>query len=394
MRLLIILTKFRVVLCFVASCVLLSCEQQVISDIDGTNQEEEDIYLEVLTENEQEFITHLLKAELDIDILWPSFNGLREISIYIITDENKGIYINPAAPQEPKNIAIKNDVQGFRNIELYRNDSLHQFASSELELITNWFWTFSEYDGEDLLIVDLNYEDTNSFYYQYKNRFGFYHVSVLYHELFHVYSLSQEGTNYLGEGNSIRNEGEYPLTSETMPYVLLLYHVMIDAHQENDKEHQRKLLEYYVSIYKKLLELDPTENNLVRSHGLYQEKIEGAARYVEIFGTLNSLDNNTIEDPTHGYKNIGDNARNRNDVVTVYGLRLFYHSGAGAIHLLNSLGYENLDKDFLIPTNTTYDLARDFINLNEEELEIILENAKIEYQWGDIEERAIYLNNL
>ena len=61
---------------------------------------------------------------------------------------------------------------------------------------------------------------------------------------------------------------------------------------------------------------------------------------------------------------------------------------------MNSLGYENLDQGFLIPTNTSYDLARDFVDLSEEELENVLENAKEEYQWSDLEERAAYLASL
>ena len=231
------------------------------------------------------------------------------------------------------------------------------------------------------------------FYYQYKNRNGYFHVAAFWHELFHVYGFTVD-EDYFGIGNSIQDYDGLILTSETMPYILLLYDVMIDAYHVNDQESKRKLLEYYVSIYHKLLELDPTEDNLIRKHGLYLEKREGVARYIEVFGTLNSLGNNTIEDPTHGYQNLGENATTRQDVIDVYSFRIFYHTGAGAVYLLNSLGYENLDQGFLIPTNTSYDLARDFVDLSEEELENVLENAKEEYQWSDLEERAAYLASL
>jgi hypothetical protein len=382
----------RVFFCITIALTFFACEQgSVVEDEVIIIEEQENKPLDILTNNELEFITNLLKVEQYTDVMWPSFNGLRDIPIYIITGENKGIYINSVPSIEFLNTPIEHDIQGFRDIELYRNDLMHQFAVSHVPPDQLWNWPI--YEGRDMFVLNLNYEVPDNFYYQYKNRNGYFHVAAFWHELHHVYGFNV-GEQYYGIGNYIQDLDGLFLTSETMPYILLLYDVMIDAYHVSDQESKRKLLEYYVSIYDKLLELDATEDNLIRKHGLYLEKREGVARYIEVFGTLNSLGNNTIEDPTHGYQNVGENAIRKQDVIDVYSFRIFYHTGAGAVYLLNSLGYENLDQDFLIPTNTSYDLARDFVDLSQEELENVLENAKEEYQWSDIEERAAYLASL
>lgn len=382
----------RVFFCITIALTFFACEQDsVVEDEVIIIEEQEDQPLDILTNNELEFITNLLKVEQDTDVIWPDFNGLRDIPIYIITGENEGIYINSVPSLESLNTPIEHDIQGFRNIELYRNDLIHQFAVSHVPPDQLWNWPI--YEGRYMFVLNLNYEVPDGFYYQYKNRNGYFHVAAFWHELFHVYGFTVD-EDYFGIGNYMQNYDGLILTSETMPYILLLYDVMIDAYHVNDQESKRKLLEYYVSIYDKLLELDATEDNLIRKHGLFLEKREGVARYIEVFGTLNSLGNNTIEDPTHGYQNVGENAIRKQDVIDAYGFRIFYHTGAGAVYLLNSLGYENLDQDFLIPTNTSYDLARDFVDLSQEELENVLENAKEEYQWSDIEERAAYLVSL
>ncbi len=386
-----IYTMKRVFFCITIALTFFACEQDSVIEDEVIIIEDQEGPFDVLTNNELEFITNLLKVEQDTDVMWPSFNGLRDIPIYIITGKNKGIYINPVPSLDFLNIPIEHDIQGFRDIELYRNDYIHQFAVSHVPPDQLWNWPI--YEGRYMFVLNLNYEVPDNFYYQYKNRNGYFHVAAFWHELHHVYTFNVD-EQYYGIGNYIQDLDGLFLTSETMPYILLLYDVMIDAYHVSDQESKRKLLEYYVSIYDKLLELDPTEDNLIRKHGFLLEKREGVARYIEVFGTLNSLDNNTIEDPTHGYQNVGENAIFRQDVIDVYSFRIFYHTGAGAVYLLNSLGYENLDQDFLIPTNTSYDLARDFVGLSEEELENVLENAKEEYQWSDIEERAAYLVSL
>ena len=159
-------TALRVFFYFAIVLVFFSCEQETVYEDNAIiNEEQEDILYDVLTANEIEFITNLLKVEQDVDDLWPSFNGLRDIPIYIITGENEGIYINPVSSLDFLNIPIGYDVQGFRDIALYRNDYIHQFAVANVP--PDQLWNFPIYEGRDMFVLNLNYEVPNNFYYQY-----------------------------------------------------------------------------------------------------------------------------------------------------------------------------------------------------------------------------------
>ena len=347
---------------------------------------------ERLTTAELDYMTRLLIVEEELSGLWPDFENIRECTTYIITGDGQGILMNPPENYLAVSRPILNEIEEYEEVPLYRNDILYNFARQEIP--ENWFYGFTEYNGLPLYVYDMTYwPTTKNFYFDYKNRNGQFHVSVFYHELFHQYSVFKNYDRYVGD-NWLQQVQRYPKTEETLPLQLLLFDVMIDAYHAESIAEKTAILEYYVSINHKLNEIDPTEDNLIKRHGFYQEKVEGAARYIEVYGTLNSLDNNTIDDPTHGYKEFAENITNRGQITTVYGARMFYHTGAGATHLMKELGFQNLDQAYMIPTNTPYSLSESFLNMNTSERENALAEAKSLYDWDALLQRAKYLLSL
>lgn len=384
--------KRTTIVLYLISFFLISCSTDD-DVVQGAIEEEVEVFNEFLTDAELEYITNLLIVDEELDEMWPHFKSLREVPIYIITEENQGIYINPSSTQLENSRAIYNDIGEFEKLNMYRNDTLLEFSKTNVVGIR--FYNFVLYEDEWIYIYEMSedIEAHNYFYNDYKNRNGLYHISVFFHELFHYYQGFQYGELWY-DGNQVQDFNGYPLTEETLPLLLLLFDVMIDAHHAETYEEKLRLLKYYISIQHQLIEVDPTENNLIRNHGFVREKIEGSARYIEVFGTLTSINNNTIEDPTHGFKDFSDNISNRADMRWVYTYRMFYHTGAGAIHLLKELGYQNLDQAYLIPANKPYDIAKDFLNMTDVELEIFLQGAKTIYNWDALVERSEYLLSL
>ena len=348
--------------------------------------------LERLTIEELDYMMRLLIVEEEIQEIWADFKNIRECTTYIITGEGQGILVNPPDNYLAVSRPILNEIHDYEEVPLFRNDILYDFARQEVP--ENWFYTFSEYNGLPLYVYDMTYwPTTENFYFEYKNRNGQFHISIFYHELFHHYSVIKNWDRFTG-GNWLQQTQRYPLTEETLPLQLLLFDVMIDAYHAETIAEKTAILQYYVSINHKLNEIDPTEDNLIRRHGFYQEKVEGAARYVEVYGTLNSLDNNTIEDPTHGYKEFADNITRRAEITTVYGFRMFYHIGGGAAHLLKELGFQNLDQAYMVPTNTPYSLSEALLKMSASERENALAEAKSLYDWDALLKRAEYLLSL
>lgn len=345
---------------------------------------------EKLSRSELEYMTDIMTVDAQMDDFWNGFDCLRAFPIFIITDSDQGIFINPPNSQLAQSRPIADELDGFESLALYRNDEILDFAKTQLS--GDRFFAFAAYENFSLYLFELQ-EPGNNFYDSYKNRNGYFHVSVFYHELFHVYQLIKNYDRYISE-SSEQNINAYPLTKETLPLLILLFDVMIDAYRQDSESQKLKFLQYYVSIQGKLDQMDTTQNNLIRNHGFHQEKVEGVARYIEVFATLNTVNNNTIEDPTHGYKAFTDNISSFSEVRTAYAFRIFYHTGAGVIHLLKELKHPGLEDALLMPANMPYDVAKAFLDMNQSETDAALEEAKASYDWPAIVSRSEYLLDL
>ena len=384
------ISKFNFPLGFTFLCFLIPLLLLPACSTDEEEMKEEEI-LEKLSQEEVDFMTKILTVEDNMTNVWNGYNCLKEYPIFIITEANNGIFINPPSSQLANSRQIENQLEGFDNLALYRNDEILEFAKMELSNIPINYY-FANYQDFSLFVYQLS-DLSDNFYTNYKNRNGHFHVSVFFHELFHVFASIKNQEQYfdvLREQNLL----EYPVTPETLPLLMLLFDLMIDAYHQDSNSQKTKFLQYYVTIQHQLNQIDPSVNNLIRNHGFYQEKSEGAARYIEVFSTLNTLDNNTTEDPTHGFKEFSNNLTTNLEVRQIYAFRIFYHTGAGAIHLLKELGFPNLEASFLTPTNTPYDLAESFLDMTDVEKSNALEEDKMLYNWDLLTVRSEILLDL
>ncbi|GAB5401498.1 MAG: hypothetical protein Aureis2KO_30830 [Aureisphaera sp.] len=388
-----ILNRLACMVCFLWVPILLGgCDsdgliKEAVEEVDEVNEP----VGEELSAEELDYVTQLLQAEEAMNEIWRDFDSFRSSPIFVVTGEEEGFYINPPDTQIAVNRPITYEIDGLNSIPLYRNDLVRTYVQQNISSLLGY--GFPNYAGNDMFAFDTTHDIGDYFYAQYKDRDGFYDVSVFYHELFHLYQ-SENADGYFGDEEYVQSLNRYPLTTETFPYILLLFDVMIDAHLAQTPEDQTRLLEYYVAIQYHLESIDPTEDDLIRNHGFFLEKLEGAPRYVEVFGTFYSLNNDTVEDPTHGFSQYAAEITARTEVRLLYARRMFYHTGAGAIHLMNSLGFEGLDDAFLVPSNTPYDIARDFLQMTDAEREAALESAKVDYPWQAYLERSEYLLSL
>ncbi|KAA3619139.1 MAG: hypothetical protein DWP94_13530 [Flavobacterium sp.] len=366
-------------------------EQEVNTDSDGespvyTNPED------LLNVTERGYLHDLLTVDAAMPEYWHTFDAFRNYPIYIRTADNRGILINPPESELVNSREIPYSFEEFEPLKLYRNDSLHQFASDILDHLQ--FYATDIYNGNRIYLHDQkDPPSANSWYLTYKNRNGYFHVALFFHELFHSWVNQESIYPLFDNGESVYDIGRFPLNEDTLPLLVLLFDVMKDAYHV-EPEKQLDYLKYYVSIMNTLNEIDPTPDNLIRHQAFYVEKREGTPRYIEVFSTLHTLNNNTIEDPTHGYADYVETLTNWIEVRNVYGHRMYYHTGAGVIFLLKELGYENIEDQFFIPTETPFDVAFDFVAMSQSELENKLNEVKTLYGWNDYVNRANYLLNL
>lgn len=321
--------------------------------------------------------------------VWKGFECFNEFPIFILTEENNGIFINPPTSEIANSEQITSSLLGGPN--LYRNEDILESTKDYLA-DSPIFWGYLEYPDHTIFVYHLS-EIADNFYNNYKNRNGYFHVAIFFHELFHAFQLLKNNNQFLGDFGQQDFLG-YPLTSESLPLLLLLFDTMIDAYHQSAGDQKKQFLSYYVAIQSELEKIDTSANSLIRTHGFYLEKLEGTARYVEVFGTLNSIDNNTIEDPTHGFNDFANSITSSLEVRQVYARRIFYHTGAGAVYLLKELGLSNVEDLMLIPENTPYDVAANFLNLTSEESNDLLEEVKARYNWEDLLERSQFLLGL
>jgi len=344
---------------------------------------------EKLTVAEIKYFSDLATVYSHIDEYWKGYSSFMATKqIFIVTSENQGVLINPVDDFKSTSRLISHSIKGFENVRLYRNDEVLALAKKEFE--TRNVFSFAVFGGQSTYLYKLNdFSKSEFFYFLYKNRNGYYDVSIFFHELFHEFQLADNNVFFF----STQDFDDYPVTEQTLPYQLLLFKVMRDAYLQKDMVSQTKYLKYYLSLNNKLESIDPTDKKLIRNHGFFQEKAEGIPRYIEVFATLNVLNNNTIEDPTHGYENYLNTATKKLEVRNVFEWRIFYHVGAGVMYLLKGLEYPNIEQAIL-SKNTFYDIGKSFLNLTEEDMVAILDEVKVQYDWTAIQTEAAHFLSL
>lgn len=205
-------------------------------------------------------------------------------------------------------------------------------------------------------------------------------VSFSVHENFHRY---QKRWDWVPEAQ--QDFKNFPVQQNLLELQILCQEVTKELPQEKlSKKESRDLLEQYVAIRSEEIKLDPTAGRLIKNHELYQEQMEGSARYIETMASLAVFHRDSFPS-TFGYSLFEFYVTNTEEVRGIVGQTVYYGTGASAIYLLARLGYpiEEMEQG-----KTPYDLAKSYLALSPQQMNQALARAKSIPNWPAIQELA------
>jgi len=205
-------------------------------------------------------------------------------------------------------------------------------------------------------------------------------VSFSVHENFHRYQNKWE---WVPEAQQdFRN---FPVLQNLLELQILCQEITKDLPLEKlSKKQSRDLLEQYLAIRTEEINLDSTAGRLIKNHELYQEQMEGSARYIETMASLAVFDKDSFPS-TFGYSLFEFHVTNKDEVRGIVGQTVYYGTGASAIYLLDRLGYpiEEMEQG-----KTPYDLAKKYLALSPQQMRQALARAKSIPNWAAIQKLA------
>ena len=343
-----------------------------------------------VTDFDKKIFKKLDELACEAEQFWDGFDYMTSRPIYIVYKNSagelyKGIMINPPNNLPKGTVAL--DVASDCGLHFYRNDEYLKAASSALGAFGTFEFLFNV-EGTNFFVAVQDEKDYNNFYLDYKNVDENSLPLLVIHEIFHLF----QNENWTYSSNRIQDFEAYPLSENLLAHGLLLFQLMSDAYALSDKNDMEQYLKFYTAIRSKEIEIDPSEQKLVLNMGTYQEWNEGSARYVESFVAQKNIYPTIIDDPTHGWQGELDNASAGIVVRRIFAFRIWYHTGAIAIHMLRELGVDVVAE--MKAGKTPYEMATQYFNLSAAELDSTLEAAKAKVDWPNIQNRAKELRRL
>lgn len=326
----------------------------------------------------------------NVEEVWPGYDYLRTKSAYLIlTDEDgtnaRGYLLNPTQPAPAGSVKVP-DSQSF-GFALYRNNDFIGDANTLLG-------EFGIFNFEDLRINGAKYflmrqrkKADYTFYEEFKNVGGNWFPLILIHEFFHTYQINE----WTFPSNTTQDFLNYPLTPEILTYKLALFDLMKTATQIKGETAAKAALEKYLVLLEQMIVLDPTPNKLVLGTSGFEQWLEGSARYTEHMSALLSIYPTIDSDPTHSWGKYLDEATTGELIRSIFVKRIWYHVGAGAIHLLKEA---NVPVQKLMQGVTPYTLAAETLNLSTQQKQTILSSLTSSAAWNAYQSKAVYLYSL
>ena len=333
-----------------------------------------------LTENvDREFLKQI-KGMSDIfakNEIWNgySYGSFRQYVIYISNSQPQRAYlVNPGSTVSGATKLGENENQGAN---AWRYDGKMQEAYDLL------------FGSNGNQAYDFNFQiDGQGYYIQvYKDEDilqGGEGINLTTHENFHDYQNS-----WTEVPNAVQDVPNFPVTKELLELQILGAEIFKGLpNAPTDQAELRKLLEQYVAIRTKELELDPSPGKLVRNMELAQEQGEGSAKYIEVMSHRQYFNSNAqlmqftlLDLPPTTKAEVQDNVS----------FNILYNTGGSAIYILDVLGANIEDMQ---NGKTPYDIAVAFLNMTQSEMDAALAEAKNHPKWGDIQTAAQTWANL
>jgi hypothetical protein len=192
-------------------------------------------------------------------------------------------------------------------------------------------------------------------------------VSYSTHELFHRFQDEWEWVP-----DSKQDFDNFPITAELLELQILCQEVLKDLPDSRlDQQQIRALLQQYVAIRSREMQLDPTPDQLIKNHELYQEQMEGSARYIEVMSNQQFFSAQDYE-ARFGYSLLEFWVESKEDVRGLVGQSVYYGTGGSTIYLLHRLGIPIEEMQL---GKTPYQLASDYLQMSADDLESALQKA-------------------
>ncbi|MDX2070058.1 MAG: hypothetical protein SFV55_16645 [Haliscomenobacter sp.] len=286
---------------------------------------------------------------------------------------DRAFVINPPTP--PKG-AIRLDAQEGKGLVVYRYD---------LRMKEAYDLVFGP-EGNGTFEFTFDIEGTNYYLQAYSDDLAEESgdtsraVSFSTHELFHRYQ-----DNWEEVPGSKQDFDNFPLTVELLELQILCQEIMKELPSyPTEISALKKILRQYVAIRSKEMELDPTPDQLIRNHELYQEQMEGSPKYIETMGNLQFFTQSTV--PVHfSYSIFEFSIETKAEVRGMMGQSVYYGTGSGAIYILDRLG---VNIEAMEQGKTPYDLANAYLNMSKWEQDQALREAKTIKNWPEIQAKA------
>jgi len=347
-----------------------------------------DEYLEgKLKKDDLEALKKLNEIATEAIVLYPDYRTTMEIPSFLVLNEstNKtGLLINVKNPL-PKG-STKSDFQLLDEIPTYLNNYL--LAELDDHIPNPSFFT-DNFPVGNMSIFALKQKPREffTFYDNFKDAGNNWIQLAFIHELFHIHQVN----NWTSPPKGFQAFNEFPLTESIIAHQLMLWD-LIDACYQSDAIDHEVLVKKISAVLQKLMELDPTPNDVIENHGGFQMWLEGSARYIEHFAAEASIYQNISMDPSHGWKDYLNIIEDGQLVRSIFAVRIWYHVGAGVIKLLAK--HDNLTFTKLKNGLTPIELVNSKANLTNEEQDSILNEMYDEVNFSQYLEKANYILSL
>jgi hypothetical protein len=267
-------------------------------------------------------------------------------------------------------------------LNLFRNDQLLQ-STAELVHVGGGF-SFPAYVYSNTTFITFEHVNTpgSLTYLNFKIQDNNWIPLFSIHELFHIYQMNE---NWNRQGQKFDVAG-YPFNRNLLTFYLYLWELTVDAYSLQDIKAQDDFLKYYVVLKTAMKDLDITDEQLVTSMGDYQELLEGTARYIEHFVAAETYFPTISQDPTHGWSAMLNTNPSKNTIRNAFSHRMGYHVGAIVTKILFERDLEVIER--YRNGETPYQLALDYLKLNEIELQSILSELVSRSDWQEHAQQA------
>jgi len=292
----------------------------------------------------------------------------------------KGFVINPQSQIEGAQKLGANESFG---LNIYRLDSFMKEAESKLKSPNgNGFFSSFSFNGKGKYYLQKYSKNSVTGINKTSD------ITTAVHEAFHILHQSNgaQNPNWEFSFNWTQDTKNFPFTKEIVELQMLTSEIFKEFPNITDKNIIRKKMKQYIAIASKELEIDPSQQKLIKNMALEQERIEGGAYYIESMAKHEFF--NLKESFWGNLYGIPIKAKSKNKLKKILSFGFFYESGASVMYGINFLDKSKTAK---YNSKTPFEIISEMIPMTAAEKADALNEAKVSVNWKLIQEKTVEL---